>query len=136
MDGSGYDKIMPWITKNHRHIFIEDNGNMAGGGHEGTHDPATSTGNDVADAAIVYHRTSPEAAAQIARTGRFLSKENTDWTYASNKLQGQAESFGTSVVTLKVPKKHLMIQDEFPSGEKYFAVSNKKLSKRNIVSVK
>lgn len=50
---------MGWVTIKGRHVLIEDNqARLTGGGHDGTHDPATSTGNGQVDA-ILKSRLQP-----------------------------------------------------------------------------
>lgn len=80
----------------------------------------------------LYHRTTAENAARIAATGRFLSKENTNETFFSNKPDGQAEGYGDAVVAVRVPARQVRINDAFPH-EIHVAVSNRVLSKRNLV---
>ena len=70
----------------------------------------------------LYHRTSPEMAAEIRRTGRWLSKENTQEVYFSNRRDGQAEGYGTAVVHVRVPESLAELEDEFPDGEQHFRV--------------
>jgi len=81
----------------------------------------------------IYHRTSPEKAEQVRKTGKFLSLENTDETFFSNKLEGQAEGYGDAVVAVKVKPSDVRLNDAFHNGEIHVAVSNKRLSKKNIL---
>jgi hypothetical protein len=85
----------------------------------------------------LYHRTSPEAAQKIKETGKFTSKENTNETFFSTRLNGDNSSgYGTSVVIAEVKPSQVRINDAFHGKEVHVAVSNKFLSRRNIVSVR
>ncbi len=81
----------------------------------------------------LYHRTSPEKAEQVRKTGIFLSLENTNETFFSNKLEGQAEGYGDAVITVRVKPSDVRLNDAFHNGEIHVAVSNKRLSKRNLL---
>jgi len=61
----------------------------------------------------LYHRTSPEAAAEIRRTGKFVSKENTDEVFLSSKRTGQAEGHGSEVVEVRVDPSKVRLDDAF-----------------------
>ena len=76
----------------------------------------------------LYHRTSKANADAVTKTGKFISKENTDETFFSNKPTGQAEGYGDAIVTVKVPAQVIRINDAF-RDEIHVAVSNKQLSK-------
>jgi hypothetical protein len=82
----------------------------------------------------LYHRTTPEKAAEIKKTGIFKSLENANETFFSNKKDGQGIGYGDVVVTLKVNPKDVRLDDAFDNGEIHVSVSNKKLSKNNFVS--
>ena len=82
----------------------------------------------------LYHRTSEDAARQIKRTGRFLSKENTREVFFSDRPDGQAASFGDYVVQVKVRPNLTRLTDAM-HGEMYVAVSTRYLSARNIMRV-
>lgn len=71
----------------------------------------------------VYHRTTPEAADAIRATGRFLSRENTGDVFVSNRRgNGYTEGYGAGIVALDVPDELLTLDDEFPTGERHYAV--------------
>ena len=80
----------------------------------------------------LYHRTTPEDAKRIKDTGKFISKENLDETFFSNKIKGQAEGYGDTIITVKVNPSKIRLDDAFHGGEIHVAVSNKSLSKGNI----
>ena len=61
----------------------------------------------------LYHRTTPEAAAEIRRTGKFVSKENTDEIFLSSKPTGQAEGYGSEVVEVRVDPAKVRLDDAF-----------------------
>ena len=61
----------------------------------------------------LYHRTTPEAAAEIRRTGKFVSKENTDEVFFSSKPTGQAEGYGSEVVEVRVDPANVRLDDAF-----------------------
>ena len=69
----------------------------------------------------LYHRTTPEAAAEIRRTGKFASKENTGEVFLSSKRTGQAEGYGTEVVEVRVKPNKARLDDAF-DGEIHVAV--------------
>jgi len=59
----------------------------------------------------VYHRTTPEQAEQIRKTGVFTPKE--DGIFFSTSPRGQAEGYGTEVVEMKIPANELQLDDLF-----------------------
>lgn len=75
--------------------------------------------------ALVYHRTNANPDDLLKG---FLSKENTEEAFVSNKIKGQAEGYGKNVVPVWIDKKKLRLDDEFPSGEKHFAISQKEIT--------
>lgn len=83
----------------------------------------------------LYHRTSQGKADAVKRTGVFRSLENTNETFFSNKLKGQAEGYGDAVIAVKVKPSATRINDAFHGGEIHVAVSNKLLSRRNLVPI-
>jgi hypothetical protein len=83
----------------------------------------------------LYHRTTTEKAEDLRKTGKFRSLENTNETFFSNKLEGQAVGYGDAVITVKITPSKTRLDDAFHEGEVTVAVSNKFLSKANIVKV-
>ena len=81
----------------------------------------------------LHHRTNKDNAARVTKSGRFTSKENTDETYFSSHPTGHGEGYGDTVVKVRVHPRHTRINDAFHNGEVHVAVSNKHLSRRNIV---
>ena len=81
----------------------------------------------------LYHRTTPEAAGIIQRTGAFKSRENTNETFFSNRQTGQSEGYGNAVVAVRVPARQVRINDAFRNGEVHVAVSNRLLSRKNLI---
>jgi hypothetical protein len=73
----------------------------------------------------LYHRTTPENAAQINKTKKMISKENTGEVFLSNRKKGENRGYGESVVPVRVKAKHLRLDDEFSSGEKHYAAHHK-----------
>lgn len=75
---------------------------------------------------VLYHRTSNEAATTIARTRRFLSKEEgalPDGVYFSNRETGSySVDYGEAVVRVEVPEVWAQLDDEFDDGEKHYRV--------------
>jgi len=61
----------------------------------------------------MYHRTSPESAAEIRKTGKFLSKENTNEVFLSSSPTGQAEGYGSEVVEVRVDPAKVRLDDAF-----------------------
>lgn len=68
----------------------------------------------------LYHFTSAQAAEQIQATGKWVSRENTGYVYASDRLDGQARGYGPVVVHVRVPVRLAMLEDEFPDGETHY----------------
>lgn len=68
----------------------------------------------------VYHRT--DTHPDIIKSQGFKSKENTNEVFVSNRKNGQAKGYGKYAISLKVPKQHLRLDDEFPSGEKHYGL--------------
>lgn len=83
----------------------------------------------------LYHRTTPENAQRIKETGKFFSKENTNETFFSNKLDGNSEGYGKGVVVVRVPANKIAVDDAFTKQEISATVSNKDLDKSLIVDV-
>lgn len=79
-------------------------------------------GDALGDEITLYHRTTPAAAAEIRRTGKLTSRENTGEVFASTHRQGQARGYGEAVVPIRVPRDRARLDDEFPDGEQHFAV--------------
>lgn len=96
--------------------------------YHGKHVPRNKNGT-----LTLYHHTSPEAAAEIHKSGKWLSKENTQEIYFSNRKGEHAGNYGNSgVVKVNVHPRFVRQTDAFPSGEIYFAVHKNHLSKRHI----
>lgn len=70
----------------------------------------------------LYHRTSPEAAAEILASGRLVTRENTRQAYASTRPNGHAAGYGAAVVQLLVAESDAELDDEFPDGERHYRV--------------
>jgi hypothetical protein len=82
----------------------------------------------------LYHRTNEPAREEIYKTGKFTSKENTNETFFSDNLESEyGKGFGDHVVAVKIDPKYVRLNDQFPSGENHYAVSNKYLSKGNLL---
>lgn len=82
----------------------------------------------------LYHRTTPEAAAQIMRDRRMLSLENTQEAFFSNRFVGQGTGYGEGVVHVRVPEHLAELDDEFPDGEKHFRVKVLRLRPEHFVA--
>lgn len=68
---------------------------------------------------VVYHMTAPRAANAIKTSGTMIPKE--DGLFFSNKKFGPAsEGYGTAAVKLDIPEARLILDDEFPTGEKHY----------------
>lgn len=74
------------------------------------------------DEIILYHRTSSDNADKIIKSGKFLSKENTGEVFLSNKRAGQNIGYGDTVIPVRVKRSAIRLDDEFPSGERHYAV--------------
>lgn len=70
----------------------------------------------------LYHRTTEEAAAQIVRDGKFLTRENTREAFASTHVDGQAEGYGVAVVQVRIDQAAAELDDEFPDGEQHYRI--------------
>lgn len=68
----------------------------------------------------VYHRTNANPQ-DIYKKG-FISKENTNELFVSTKKAGQNIGYGENVIPIRVNKKLLRLDDQFPSGEKHYAI--------------
>ena len=68
----------------------------------------------------VYHHTNPEAAKQIAETGRLRSAGEPD-VYVTSWDKPDT-GYGESVVPIQVDPSVLRLDDEFPSGRMDFAI--------------
>ena len=78
------------------------------------------------DEVVLYHRTSPEIAEEINRSGEFKSKIKTNLgkdLYFSNRRDGQISGYGEGLVVVKINKKYLNLDDQFSSGEKHYMIT-------------
>ncbi len=82
----------------------------------------------------LYHRTTPEAAQRMRESGEFVSRENTNETFFSNKKEGQAEGYGDAIVEVRVPAQQVRINDAFRDGEIHVAVSNDDIGRANMTT--
>lgn len=71
---------------------------------------------------VLYHRTTPEAAAAVYASGCMVSRENTREAYFSTRRDGHAEGYGEGVVAVAVHRVHAELDDEFPDGERHYRV--------------
>ena len=96
----------------------------------------------------LYHNTSPEAAAEIQRSHRMISKESGDRVFFTTDPHSEyASGFGPAQVHVRIPQHWTedddapdrwgdptaQLNDEFPSGEKHYAVKIKALKPRHFV---
>lgn len=72
----------------------------------------------------LYHRTTPEAKAEILRTRRWASRENNRMVYFSNRIDGQAAGYGEAIVHIRIDQRYVELEDEFPDGEKHYRVTD------------
>lgn len=79
-------------------------------------DELASKGAEVANDGFVtlYHRTTPDAAMKIVKTGKMVSKE--DRLFFGTHPEGQIEGYGESVVKVRLPIERLQLNDLF-TGE-------------------
>ena len=80
----------------------------------------------------LFHRTTPEKAEEIRRTGQMVGKE--DGIFFSTSPVGQAEGYGESVVEVRLPLSDLQIDDLFDS-EAHLRLPLKKAGDRVKVEV-
>lgn len=80
----------------------------------------------------LYHHTTPEVARQIVKSQRFFKPiDNSMSSYyrsniwASNKPHGHASGFGSVAVSFDAPDHLVDLDDEFPDGEKHYAVDQR-----------
>lgn len=72
------------------------------------------------DYVTVYHRTN--TPIEEFGTTPIYSKENKGEFFVSNRPNEQITGYGDNVLELRVKKKDLEINDEFPSGEKHYTI--------------
>lgn len=77
----------------------------------------------------LYHRTTGEAAERITSSGRMHSRENSDESYFSTRVDGQTDGYGATVVWVRVPEELAALDDEFPDGEQHYRVPNAQIGK-------
>jgi hypothetical protein len=68
----------------------------------------------------LYHRTTPEAADAIVKSGQIKAKE--DRAYFSTKRDGQASGYGDAIVKVRIPLENLKLEDVF-DGEAHVTMS-------------
>ncbi len=69
----------------------------------------------------VFHRTSKVAADAIRRDGVATTKE--PGFFVSSVPDGQAVGYGDELIELDIPENRLILDDEFPSGEKHYRIN-------------
>lgn len=70
----------------------------------------------------LIHRTSPEEAARIVETGEWRSYEHPARVYFSTVSEGQGEGYGEAVLVVDLDESVCELDDEFPDGERHYAV--------------
>jgi hypothetical protein len=85
----------------------------------------------------LYHYTSPEAAAQIAKFGFNKGHHNRAETYFTTKADSEyASAFGTARVHVRgVPEHLLNIDDAFPDGEEHYWTHHRNIRPEHIIGV-
>jgi len=82
----------------------------------------------------LYHRTTPEAAEDIRSGGGWRSEENPPRAYFSTERDGQGAGYGEGVVHVKLPSHLAELDDEFPGGERHYAVPIERLKPEHLVA--
>ena len=80
----------------------------------------------------LYHRTSPTAAAQIYRTGKWKTKILTSMgseIYFSTFGASEQGGYGKGLVAIDIPEQYAYLDDEFPSGEQHYWVEKRELER-------
>ena len=76
----------------------------------------------------LYHRTTPERAAQIRAERAFVSRERPAFVYFTDRAEGgYADGYGSAVVAVTVPAGMALPEDEFGDGERHFRVEASKI---------
>lgn len=88
----------------------------------------------------LYHRTTPEAAESIAKSGRFEPHDDATYFAKTRDMDG----YGSSVVHARVPA-HLVYEDEEGSAwddgsdvddaDRHYMVDNEHLKREHIVGI-
>jgi len=71
---------------------------------------------------LLWHLCERFEAAAIKHTGSFTSRENDRSVYFTTRPGGQAAGYGDHFVLVDVPATSARLDDEFPSGERHYAV--------------
>ncbi len=66
--------------------------------------------------------TSEENAEKIWRHKLFISREYDHSIYFSDRVNGYASDYGAHCVVVDIPETLLRLDDEFPTGERHYAV--------------
>lgn len=88
----------------------------------------------------LYHRTTPLSASRIVvngfrnRMGRGTEryKYGEAKVFGGNFIRGQIDGYGKGIVSFKVNRKHAVLDDEFPSGERHYAIDPRNIKKSSI----
>lgn len=80
----------------------------------------------------LYHHTTPEVARQIVQSQKFVKPVESGMSsyyrsniWASNRPHGHASGFGGVAVSFDVPDHLVDLDDEFPDGERHYAVDSR-----------
>ena len=68
----------------------------------------------------VYHRTTPENAKAIRETGIMKAKENG--LFFGSSKEGEISGYGSEILEFEFPAEMLVLDDEFPNGEKHYRI--------------
>lgn len=72
----------------------------------------------------VYHRTNSPKSSYGSKP--IFSKENKNEFFVSNRPNEQISGYGKNLIKMRVPKKDLEINDEFPTGEIHYTINTRK----------
>ena len=70
-----------------------------------------------------YHRTDPNSAEQILKSGKLKPSSAEKQVFVSDILKGRARAFGKSVIEVNIPKKAPKTDYSSDYGEKWYGVS-------------
>ena len=80
----------------------------------------------------LYHRTGERWAGRIVRDGFNVGGYGTQRTFGSTVMDGHGKGYGHSIVSFKANRHHLLLDEHFADGERWYSVRAKNIKRSSI----